>query len=83
MAERLRRAFARAQVDGLPDSMRLTASFGVAQHRGSEGYVKLFARADAALYAAKENGRDCVHVDARSSRVAPMTVHNAQSARSA
>jgi predicted signal transduction protein with EAL and GGDEF domain len=38
----------------------LTASFGVAAWDSHEGYGKLFARADAALYAAKENGRNRV-----------------------
>ncbi|MEE4207645.1 MAG: GGDEF domain-containing protein [Parvularcula sp.] len=73
MAERVRRALARANVEGMPESMRLTASFGVSQHRGGEGYVKLFARADAALYEAKKNGRDCVKVGGRSNNVAPLT----------
>lgn len=73
MAERVRRALANTHVEGMPESMRLTASFGVAEHKGSEGYVKLFARADAALYAAKKNGRDCVKVDGRPDNVAPLT----------
>lgn len=83
MAERVRRAIANAQVEGMPESMRLTASFGVAEHKGSEGYVKLFARADAALYAAKHSGRDCVMVDGRSGNVASLTPHPSAQAISA
>lgn len=47
-----------------PDSeMRLTASFGIAQLREGETYSDLMQRADAALYRAKRQGRDCVVVD--------------------
>lgn len=58
MAERIRRKFAEAQVAGMPDDHRLTASFGVAGRGEGEGYGKLFARTDAALYRAKETGRN-------------------------
>lgn len=74
MAERVRRALLRAQVQGMPESMRLTASFGVAECEANEGYGKLFARADAALYAAKRSGRDCVCTDGRPSNVAALKV---------
>jgi diguanylate cyclase len=40
----------------------VSASIGVAQHRGAETPDELFARADAALFAAKESGRDRVEV---------------------
>jgi GGDEF domain-containing protein len=40
----------------------VSASIGVAQHRGAETPDELFARADAALFAAKEGGRDRVEV---------------------
>lgn len=60
LAERIRCSFAQAEIDGLSDGMRLTASFGVAECKEGEGYGRLFARADAALYRAKANGRDRV-----------------------
>jgi diguanylate cyclase (GGDEF)-like protein len=60
LAERIRRKFAQAQIEGLPGDQRLTASFGVAGRGEGEGYGKLFARTDGALYAAKENGRNCI-----------------------
>ncbi|MBX7456868.1 GGDEF domain-containing protein [Qipengyuania sp. 1NDH17] len=58
MADRIRTRFAALQVDGLPEGHRLTASFGVAGRREGEGYGKVFARSDAALYRAKETGRN-------------------------
>ncbi len=48
-------------VDGL--LLHVTASFGVAQlHEGDESMEKMLSRADAALYAAKAAGRDCVRM---------------------
>ena len=58
MAERIRRKFAEAPVKGLPEDHRLTASFGVAGRGEGEGYGKLFARTDSALYRAKDAGRN-------------------------
>lgn len=60
LAERIRLAFAQLKHDGLNDDIRLTASFGVASAREGEHYEHLFARADAALYQAKSNGRNRV-----------------------
>jgi diguanylate cyclase len=40
--------------------LRATASFGVAQVRGNEDGAILVTRADKALYAAKQGGRNCV-----------------------
>lgn len=60
MAERLSRVFAGLQHSDLNDRIRLTASFGVATAREGETYMRLFARADEALYQAKSAGRDRV-----------------------
>jgi len=45
-----------------PAGMRVTASFGVAEHLPSEELGEVIKRADAELYAAKRSGRDRVHV---------------------
>ncbi|MBX7501745.1 GGDEF domain-containing protein [Qipengyuania sp. YG27] len=58
MAERIRRKFAEMQIKGMPDDHRLTASFGAAGRGEGEGYGKLFARTDSALYRAKDAGRN-------------------------
>jgi diguanylate cyclase (GGDEF)-like protein len=42
--------------------MTLTASFGVAEHHRGESAETLIGVADRALYRAKDEGRDCVHV---------------------
>ncbi|MBX7540930.1 GGDEF domain-containing protein [Qipengyuania sphaerica] len=58
MAERIRHGISTQPVEGMPDDHRLSASFGVAGRREGEGYGKVFARADAALYTAKQEGRN-------------------------
>ena len=60
LAERIRQILALQPVEGLPDNVRLTASFGVSGWHPGENYAELFSRADAALYAAKERGRNQV-----------------------
>jgi diguanylate cyclase (GGDEF)-like protein len=42
--------------------LHVTASFGVAQQSGSEGYERVIERSDKALYKAKQSGRNCVSV---------------------
>jgi diguanylate cyclase (GGDEF)-like protein len=61
LAERLRLAISDERVDGLD----VTMSFGVAATVRGEAfdYEPLFAKADAALYRAKQGGRDQVCVD--------------------
>jgi diguanylate cyclase (GGDEF)-like protein len=61
-AEGTRSSFSSLSVDGLPEESRFTASFGVAERNGEEGFGALLTRADQALYAAKGAGRDCVRV---------------------
>ncbi|WP_338240518.1 GGDEF domain-containing protein [Aurantiacibacter hainanensis] len=64
LAERLRLACAQLVHPALGDGICLTASFGVVDWRGGESYAAMFARADAALYSAKEAGRNRVASDA-------------------
>jgi len=63
-AEGARSAFAALSIDGLPEGQHFTASFGVAELSPGESIAELLARADAALYVAKNDGRDCVRVAA-------------------
>jgi diguanylate cyclase (GGDEF)-like protein len=61
-AEGVRAAFANMSFDGVPETARFTASFGVAECDGEESLSDLRRRADTALYAAKRQGRDRVRV---------------------
>lgn len=60
LAERLRARFAEVEHSGLGEDIRLSASFGVSEWLPGESYHRLFSRADAALYRAKDNGRNRV-----------------------
>lgn len=60
LAERIRVAFERLEHEGIRGDIRLTASLGVATARPGESYERLFARADEALYRAKDQGRNRV-----------------------
>jgi diguanylate cyclase (GGDEF)-like protein len=61
LAERLRRDVAAAAVPANGATLRLTCSFGVAQFGGAAATLDaLLGAADAALYRAKEEGRDRV-----------------------
>ena len=64
-AEGARNAFASLTVEGMPATKRFTASFGVAELAGGESIGDLMARADKALYIAKNSGRDCVKIAPR------------------
>ncbi|WP_245453211.1 GGDEF domain-containing protein [Aquibium carbonis] len=61
-AEAIRTAFAGAAIEGLPQALRPTASFGVAELRPDDTMSSMLRRADHALYHAKNDGRDCVRV---------------------
>lgn len=59
-AHALRATRAVSPVPGLPPGVRVTASFGVAEIGHAEPLRFAMRRADDALYAAKNAGRDCV-----------------------
>jgi diguanylate cyclase len=61
-ADRLRREIASLQLNMLPGSYRVTASFGIAEHRDDESMDATIERADKALYEAKRAGRNQVHL---------------------
>lgn len=62
-AEGVRVSFAQDRIKGLPShAERITASFGVASRAEGEDFESLMRRADAALYRAKNNGRDSVRL---------------------
>ena len=62
-AEELRRTFSGLSVPELP-TLRVSVSIGIAQARDGADFETLMRRADAALYAAKHQGRDRVAVAA-------------------
>ena len=59
-AERLREDFAAWRHPDLDENHRLSASFGLAAYQRGEGFATILRRADDALYAAKNRGRDRV-----------------------
>ena len=59
-AERLRNRIGTLEIPFAPSMGPLTVSVGVAQYRPGETIVQTFARADAALYKAKQVGRNRV-----------------------
>ncbi len=61
LAEQARRAIGQARIDFESLQLRVTASAGVAQFTPGEAAASLISRADDALYASKELGRDCGH----------------------
>jgi len=63
LAERLREVLARLTVDTTAGTVRFTVSAGVAARSDSDaGLTDILQRADSALYAAKEHGRNCIQV---------------------
>ncbi|MFM7349002.1 MAG: diguanylate cyclase domain-containing protein, partial [Erythrobacter sp.] len=57
--EALRRAIAATPLITAAGPQSLTASFGIAARREGEGTGAIITRADNALYAAKQAGRNC------------------------
>ena len=61
VAERLREATTALRFDDIDPALRVTVSIGVAQsQRSGDTHEGVLARADAALYRAKQRGRDRV-----------------------
>ena len=56
----MRAALAATRIDGLPEGVKITASFGVASIGPDESLESAMQRADKALYAAKAGGRNRV-----------------------
>jgi diguanylate cyclase (GGDEF)-like protein len=64
VAERLRTAVAALSFEDIAPGLKVTVSVGMAQLRAEDGGLReLVARADAALYRAKDNGRDRVEAE--------------------
>ncbi len=67
VAETLRREIAERPVPWAGEALTVTASFGLAQTMPGEVNVQaVIARADQALYRAKDDGRNCVRIAAES-----------------
>jgi diguanylate cyclase (GGDEF)-like protein len=62
VAERIRGAIEHESFEGRGTTFGITASFGVAQWSGTESEAELLDRADAALYRAKDAGRNRVEL---------------------
>ena len=63
-AEMVRKAFAELEIPWHGQTVRITTSVGVATARANEvDPTPIIARADAALYRAKRDGRNCVRVE--------------------
>lgn len=62
-AERLRERISGLDIPVTRAAGRLTVSIGVAQYKPGEAIIETFARADEALYRAKQRGRNCVECE--------------------
>lgn len=62
IAERIRRRIRDYPYEAVAGGLRVTLSQGVAQAQAGDSVASLIARADTALYAAKQAGRDCVRM---------------------
>jgi diguanylate cyclase (GGDEF)-like protein len=64
LADRVRDALAKCSFEGRNgQAVRVTCSFGVAQHRPGAGERELFSAADRALYRAKSTGKNRVELE--------------------
>lgn len=61
IAERIRKSIQLMSINADGQTFQLTVSGGVAEMKAHESLSDLVKRADAALYAAKENGRNQIH----------------------
>ena len=61
VAEKLRNSLAQSIFRTDEHEIKVTVSIGIEEYRpGEDDFEKLIARADAAMYQAKENGRNCI-----------------------
>lgn len=58
LAARLREKLSGLTFDALPETLRVTASFGIAEFGRRTAFADAYPMADAALYSAKSRGRD-------------------------
>jgi diguanylate cyclase (GGDEF)-like protein len=76
VAETLRREIAERPVPWAGEGLTVTASFGIAQTVPGEVNVQaVIARADQALYRAKDDGRNCVRIAAESATLIADETH--------
>ncbi len=62
--QRIKAELEHTAFDGLAADVRITFSAGIAQYRAGEAINQLIERADHAMYAAKNAGRNCILKDA-------------------
>lgn len=60
VCERVRAGLERLDLSAIAPGLRITASIGIASHEGHADYDRMLAQADAALYSAKQAGRNRV-----------------------
>lgn len=82
-AERVRTAFSNIRVPGLPEHVRLSATFGISSRSHGEGISELLSHADKALYRAKRDGRDRIGLVYPRARTASNAVPSASALSSA
>ncbi len=60
VCERVRAGLERLELDSIEPGLRITVSIGLASHEGHADYDRMLSQVDAALYAAKQAGRNRV-----------------------